>query len=92
MADTFASYLKNKNFHWNVSAPHFRDYHLLSDEQAAEILAITDGLAERVSKIGAGTLRSIGNISRHGRVTLEIGSERGAENLLDAFADFFLRH
>lgn len=68
LADTFALYLKTKNFHWHVSGPHFRDYHLLFDEQATEILAVTDGLAERVRKIGGGTLRSIGNISRLQRV------------------------
>jgi starvation-inducible DNA-binding protein len=68
LADTFALYLKTKNFHWHVSGPHFRDYHLLFDEQATEILAVTDGLAERVRKIGGGTLRSIGNISKLQRV------------------------
>ena len=68
LADTFALYLKTKNFHWHVSGPHFRDYHLLFDEQATEILAVTDGLAERVRKIGGATLRSIGNISRLQRV------------------------
>ena len=68
LADVFALYLKTKNFHWHVSGPHFRDYHLLFDEQATEILAVTDGLAERVRKIGGATLRSIGNISRLQRV------------------------
>src|SRR5687767_5130400 len=68
LADVFALYLKAKNFHWHVSGPHFRDYHLLFDEQATEILAVTDGLAERVRKIGGSTLRSIGNISRLQRV------------------------
>jgi len=68
LADTFALYLKTKNFHWHVSGPHFRDYHLLFDEQAAEVLAVTDALAERVRKIGGATLRSIGNISRLQRV------------------------
>src|SRR6187402_1433664 len=68
LADSFALYFKTKNFHWHVSGPHFRDYHLLFDEQATEILAVTDGLAERVRKIGGGTLRSIGNISRLQRV------------------------
>ena len=68
LADTFALYMKTKNFHWHVSGPHFRDYHLLFDEQATEILAVTDGLAERVRKIGGATLRSIGNISRLQRV------------------------
>ncbi|MBN9555465.1 MAG: DNA starvation/stationary phase protection protein [Alphaproteobacteria bacterium] len=65
LADAFALFLKTKNFHWHVSGPHFRDYHLLFDEQAAEILASTDELAERVRKLGARTLHSIGDISRH---------------------------
>ena len=64
LADSFALYLKTKNFHWHVSGPHFRDYHLLLDEQAAEILATTDLIAERVRKIGETTLRSIGDIAR----------------------------
>jgi starvation-inducible DNA-binding protein len=68
LADAFALYLKTKNFHWHVSGPHFRDYHLLLDEQAAEILGTTDELAERVRKIGGTTLRSIGHIGRVQRV------------------------
>jgi starvation-inducible DNA-binding protein len=64
LADTFALYLKTKNFHWHVSGPHFRDYHLMLDEQAAELFATTDDMAERVRKIGATTLRSIGHIAR----------------------------
>jgi starvation-inducible DNA-binding protein len=64
LADSYALYLKTKNFHWHVSGPHFRDYHLLFDEQAAAILATTDEIAERVRKIGGLTLRSIGQISR----------------------------
>jgi starvation-inducible DNA-binding protein len=63
LADVFALYLKTKNFHWHVSGPHFRDYHLLLDEQAEQIFAITDDIAERVRKIGGTTLRSIGQIS-----------------------------
>jgi starvation-inducible DNA-binding protein len=62
LADVFALYLKTKNFHWHVSGPHFRDYHLLLDEQ--RIFAMTDDIAERVRKIGGTTLRSIGNIGR----------------------------
>jgi len=62
LADAFALYLKTKNFHWHVSGPHFRDYHLLFDEQATEIFATTDELAERVRKLGASTLHSIGEI------------------------------
>jgi starvation-inducible DNA-binding protein len=65
LADAFALYLKTKNFHWHVSGPHFRDYHLLLDEQAEQIFATTDELAERVRKIGGTTLRSIGDIARH---------------------------
>jgi len=64
LADAFALYLKTKNFHWHVSGPHFRDYHLMLDEQAAEIFAATDDMAERVRKIGGTTLRSIGHISK----------------------------
>jgi starvation-inducible DNA-binding protein len=68
LADTFALYLKTKNFHWHVSGPHFRDYHLLLDEQAAQIYATTDDMAERVRKIGGTTIRSIGHIARLQRV------------------------
>lgn len=64
LADSYALYLKTKNFHWHVSGPHFRDYHLLLDEQAADILGATDDMAERVRKIGGTTLRSIGQISK----------------------------
>ena len=64
LADSYALYLKTKNFHWHVSGPHFRDYHLLFDEQAAAILANTDDVAERVRKIGGITLKSIAQISR----------------------------
>ncbi len=64
LADSFALYLKTKNFHWHVSGPHFRDYHLMFDEQAAEIFAMTDPLAERARKIGGTTLRSVGHIGR----------------------------
>src|SRR5882724_12003229 len=68
LADLFALYLKTKNFHWHVSGPHFRDYHLLLDEQADQIFAITDTIAERVRKIGGMTIRSIGHIARTQRV------------------------
>jgi starvation-inducible DNA-binding protein len=64
LADMFALYLKTKNFHWHMSGRHFRDYHLLLDEQAEQIFATTDAIAERVRKIGGTTLRSIGQISR----------------------------
>ena len=68
LADLFALYVKTKNFHWHVSGPHFRDYHLLLDEQADQIFAITDTVAERVRKLGGGTLRSIGQIAKLQRV------------------------
>jgi starvation-inducible DNA-binding protein len=68
LADLFALYIKTKNFHWHVSGPHFRDYHLLLDEQADQILATTDAVAERVRKIGGTTLRSIGAIAKLQRV------------------------
>ena len=64
LADSFALYIKTKNFHWHVSGPHFRDYHLMLDEQATQILATTDLIAERVRKGGGSTLRSIGDIAR----------------------------
>jgi starvation-inducible DNA-binding protein len=68
LADIYALYLKTKNFHWHVSGPHFRDFHLLLDEQAAQIFAVSDDLAERVRKIGGTTLRSIAQIGRIQRV------------------------
>jgi starvation-inducible DNA-binding protein len=68
LADVFALYLKTKNFHWHMSGPHFRDYHLLLDEQAEQLFAMTDPIAERVRKLGGITLRSIGQISRMQRV------------------------
>jgi starvation-inducible DNA-binding protein len=75
LADVFALYLKTKNFHWHMSGPHFRDYHLLLDEQGDQIFAMTDDIAERVRKIGGTTLHSIGQISR-------------LQRLLDNDADF----
>jgi len=68
LADVFALYLKTKNFHWHMSGPHFRDYHLLLDEQADQLFAMTDAIAERVRKIGGSTLKSIGHIGRLQRV------------------------
>jgi starvation-inducible DNA-binding protein len=68
LADAFALYLKTKNFHWHMSGPHFRDYHLLLDEQGGQILAMTDPLAERVRKTGGSTLKSIGHVSRTQRL------------------------
>lgn len=68
LADVFGLYMKTKNFHWHMSGPHFRDYHLLLDEQSDQIFAITDDIAERVRKIGGTTLRSIGQISKLQRI------------------------
>src|SRR6202008_2049769 len=68
LADPFGLYLKTKNFHWHVSGPHFRDYHLLLDEQGEQIFATTDDIAERVRKIGGTTLRSIGHVGRLKRI------------------------
>lgn len=68
LADVFALYLKTKNFHWHMSGPHFRDYHLLLDEQADQIYAMADPIAERIRKVGGTTLRSIGHIARTQRV------------------------
>jgi len=68
LADVFALYVKTKNFHWHMSGPHFRDYHLLLDEHGAQIFAMTDDIAERARKIGSTTIRSISDISKHQRV------------------------
>jgi len=68
LADTFALYLKTKNFHWHMSGPHFRDYHLLLDDHGDQIFAMTDDIAERVRKIGGTTIRSIGHIARLQRI------------------------
>lgn len=68
LADVFALYVKTKNFHWHMSGPHFRDYHLLLDEHAAQLFAMTDPIAERVRKLGGSTLKSVGHISRIQRV------------------------
>jgi starvation-inducible DNA-binding protein len=68
LADVFALYLKTKNFHWHMSGPHFRDYHLLLDEQSDQIYAMTDPIAERIRKLGGHTLRSIGHIARLQRI------------------------
>ena len=69
LADVFALYLKTKNFHWHMSGPHFRDYHLLLDEQADQLYAMTDPIAERIRKTGGSTLRSIGHIARLQRIS-----------------------
>ena len=68
LADYFALYIKTKNFHWHLSGPHFRDYHLLLDEQADQIFKATDDIAERVRKIGGQTIRSVGQIARLQRI------------------------
>src|SRR5437870_7287482 len=68
LADVFALYLKTKNFHWHLSGPHFRDYHLLLDEHSDQLFAMTDPIAERIRKIGGPTLKSIGHIARTQRV------------------------
>ena len=68
LADVFALYVKTKNFHWHMSGPHFRDYHLLLDEQSEQIFAMTDDIAERARKIGGTSLHSIGDIARHQRL------------------------
>jgi starvation-inducible DNA-binding protein len=69
LADVFSLYLKTKNFHWHVSGPHFRDYHLLLDEQAGQVFEMTDDIAERVRKIGGTTVRSIGHVARLQRLS-----------------------
>ena len=68
LADVFAFYVKTKNFHWHMNGPHFRDYHVLLDEQATQIFAMTDDIAERARKIGATTIHSISDITRHQRL------------------------
>ena len=68
LADVFALYLKTKNFHWHMSGPHFRDYHIMLDEQSDQIFMMTDPIAERIRKIGGNTLRSIGHIARTQRI------------------------
>src|ERR1700685_566691 len=69
LADVFALYLKTKNFHWHMSGPHFRDYHLLLDDQGTQIFAMTDDIAERARKLGGTTLRSIGHIAKLQRLS-----------------------
>ena len=69
LADVFALYVKTKNFHWHMTGRHFRDYHLLLDEQATQVFAMTDEIAERARKLGGTTIRSISDISRHQRLT-----------------------
>jgi starvation-inducible DNA-binding protein len=87
LADMFALYVKTKNFHWHISGAHFRDYHLLLDEQSAQILATTDPIAERVRKIGATTLRSIGQITRLQRAPENDNEGVGAQDMLAELLD-----
>jgi starvation-inducible DNA-binding protein len=82
LADMFALYIKTKNFHWHISGPHFRDYHLLLDEQSGQILAATDAIAERVRKIGGTTLHSIGHIGRLQRIADNDGEHVAAQDML----------
>jgi starvation-inducible DNA-binding protein len=82
LADTFALYIKTKNFHWHVSGPHFHDYHLLLDEQATQIFATTDVIAERVRKLGAPTIKSIRHIARLQRVEDNDATDIGAAAML----------
>lgn len=82
LADTFALYLKTKNFHWHVSGPHFHDYHLMLDTQATQILGTTDEIAERVRKTGNTTLRSIGDVSRHQTIKDNDASFVSADDML----------
>jgi len=82
LADVFALYLKTKNFHWHMSGPHFRDYHLLLDEHADQIFAMTDDIAERARKLGASTLHSISDISRHQRLKDNNGEFVAPEDML----------
>lgn len=82
IADAFAMYIKTKNYHWHVSGPHFRDYHLLLDEQASQLLAITDVLAERVRKLGGMTIRSIDQIAKLKKVEDDNESFVSAKDML----------
>ncbi|MGY8565434.1 Dps family protein [Stenotrophomonas rhizophila] len=87
LADVFALYLKTKNFHWHLSGPHFRDYHLMLDEQGEEIFAITDDIAERARKVGGSTLRSIGQIHRIQRLLDNDADYVTAQDMLAELAD-----
>ena len=87
LADAFALYIKTKNFHWHMSGPHFRDYHLLLDEHGDQIFAMTDPLAERVRKLGGTTLRSIGQIARMQRVSDNDAEYVTAQDMLAELRD-----
>src|SRR6476660_4872784 len=87
LADVFALYLKTKNFHWHMTGVHFRDYHLLLDEQAEQLFAITDDIAERARKLGGHALRSIGDIARHQRLADDGRESLDPEAMLVALRD-----
>ena len=87
LADVFALYVKTKNFHWHMSGPHFRDYHLLLDEQAEQIFAMTDDIAERARKLGGTTLHSISDIARHQRLKDNNDESVSAEDMLAELRD-----
>ncbi|HKQ82518.1 MAG TPA: ferritin-like domain-containing protein [Steroidobacteraceae bacterium] len=87
VADVFALYLKTKNFHWHMSGPHFRDYHLLLDEHADQLFAMTDPIAERVRKLGETTIRSIGHIARLQRLSDNDSEEVSPDHMLAELAE-----
>ena len=87
LADVFALYVKTKNFHWHMSGPHFRDYHLLLDEQSEQIFAMTDTIAERARKIGATTLHSISDIAKHQRLKDNNQESVGAMEMIKELCD-----
>lgn len=94
LADVFALYVKTKNFHWHIGGHHFRDYHLLLDEQAAQIFAMTDDIAERARKLGGSTLRSVSDITRHQRLQDSNEEIVAARDMLTELRDdnLHLRH
>jgi starvation-inducible DNA-binding protein len=87
LADVFAVYIKTKNFHWHMSGPHFRDYHLLLDELASQIFAMTDDIAERTRKIGGTTLHSISDITRHQRLKDDNGEVVSPGDMMKELCD-----
>ena len=91
VADVFALYVKTKNFHWHLSGPHFRDYHLLLDEQGDQLFAMTDPIAERIRKVGGNTLRSIGHIARLQRISDNDAEYVEPEDMLAELRDDNLR-
>lgn len=87
LADFFTLYLKTKSFHWHMQGPHFRDYHLLLDDQSEELFKATDAIAERARKIGESTLRSVGDIARHQRLTDSETNDVPADIMLRVLCD-----